>query len=636
MRISNLTRLTGFAVVLASLAVVAVSAASWDGIKIGGKQYGRLIDNKDLTADILPPPLYVLESYAYALDAETPAEAVAASGRIKTLKADFEARLAYWQDRDLEPRLKALLFDKSRPAASTFWTVALDRYLPAVKSADPQAIAAARLELKAAYMAQRAVVDAMIPLAAESTKTGEQAAASSVMWTQMIVGALMLLLAVLAVFNIVIVARRVAGPLTIMKDFMLRLADGDLSQRPPFQGRKDEVGEMARAVQVFRQNAMDLQTSTGERAALEQETAAERRRTEAERQRLAREQQVVLDALGASLARLAQADVTARLEGLPEGYGALQTDFNRALDVLRSTLVEVSDVVQRFTVGTDQIAEASDDLSRRTEHQAASLEQTAAALDELTATVKTSSAGAGEAATLVAAARQEAGASREVVELAVGAMSAIERSSSEISQIIGVIDEIAFQTNLLALNAGVEAARAGDAGRGFAVVASEVRALAQRSASAAKEIKVLIQASSTQVLDGVRLVGQTGESLQRIVQRVSEIDGLVADIALAAKEQATGIHEVNLAVNHMDQVTQSNAAMVEQSTAATQSLRADAADLSRTVARFNLGGSGPRQETPSAPQRPVATPVVAARERVRTYVTARGGARPADDGWDSF
>ena len=636
MRISNLTRLTGFAVVLASLAVVAVSAASWDGIKIGGKQYGRLIDNKDLTADILPPPLYVLESYAHALDAETPADAVVASNRIRSLKADFEARLDYWEKRDLDPRLKALLFDQARPAASKFWTVALDRYLPAVKSADAQAITAARHELKAAYMAQRAVVDAMVPLAAESTKTGEEAAASGVMWTQVIVGALMLLLALLAVVNIVIVTRRVAGPLANMKDFMLRLADGDLSQRPPYQGRRDEVGEMARAVQVFRQNAIDLQTSTGERVALERETAAERSRTETERQKLAQEQQAVLNALGASLARLAQADVTARLEGLPEGYGALQTDFNRAIDVLRATLVEVSDVVQRFTVGTDQIAEASDDLSRRTEHQAASLEQTAAALDELTATVKTSSAGAGEAASLVAAARQEAGASREVVEMAVGAMSAIERSSSEISQIIGVIDEIAFQTNLLALNAGVEAARAGDAGRGFAVVASEVRALAQRSASAAKEIKVLIQASSTQVLDGVRLVGQTGESLQRIVERVSEIDGLVADIALAAKEQATGIHEVNLAVNQMDQVTQSNAAMVEQSTAATQSLRADAADLSRTVARFNLGRSGPRLAPPGAPQRPVATPVGTARERVRTYVTARGGARPADDGWDSF
>ena len=621
---------------MASLAVVAVSAASWDGIKIGGSQYAQLIDNKDLTADILPPPLYVLESYAHALDAETPADAVAASGRIKTLKADFEARLDYWQNRDLDPRLKALLFDKSRPAAAAFWTVALDRYLPAVRSADPQAIAAARVELKAAYMAQRAVVDDMIPLAAEDTAAGEATAASGVMRTQVIVGALMLLLAVLAVLNIVIVARRVAGPLANMKDFMLRLADGDLSQRPPYQGRKDEVGEMARAVQVFRQNAMDLQTSSGERMALEREAAAERSRTEAERQRLAQEQQAVLDALGASLARLAQADVTARLDGLPKSYGSLQTDFNRALDVLRATLVEVSDVVQRFTVGTDQIAEASNDLSRRTENQAASLEQTAAALDQLTATVRTSSAGAGEAASLVAVARQEAGASREVVDLAVGAMSAIERSSTEISQIIGVIDEIAFQTNLLALNAGVEAARAGEAGRGFAVVASEVRALAQRSASAAKEIKVLIQASSIQVLDGVRLVGQTGESLQRIFQRVSEIDGLVADIAQAAKEQATGIHEVNLAVNQMDQVTQSNAAMVEQSTAATQSLRADAADLSRTVARFNLGGSGPCQASPSAPQRPAATPVLAARERVRSYVTARGGARPAEDGWDSF
>ncbi|MGH6955246.1 MAG: methyl-accepting chemotaxis protein, partial [Caulobacteraceae bacterium] len=239
--------------------------------------------------------------------------------------------------------------------------------------------------------------------------------------------------------------------------------------------------------------------------------------------------------------------------------------------------------------GSGEISQAADNLSKRTEQQAASLEETAAALDEITATVRKTAEGANHAREIVSTARADAEQSGEVVRRAVGAMSAIEQSAQQISQIIGVIDEIAFQTNLLALNAGVEAARAGDAGKGFAVVASEVRALAQRSADAAKEIKALISASTQQVGQGVDLVGQTGQSLERIVGQVAEITGVVSEIAASAQEQATGLQEVNTAVNQMDQVTQQNAAMVEQSTAASHSLSQEAGELARLVGRFKVG-----------------------------------------------
>jgi methyl-accepting chemotaxis protein len=291
--------------------------------------------------------------------------------------------------------------------------------------------------------------------------------------------------------------------------------------------------------------------------------------------------------------------------------------------------------------GSDEISQASDNLSRRTEQQAASLEETAAALDQITATVRKTAAGAKEASQVVAVARADAEKSGKVVSQAVSAMTEIETSSNQISQIIGVIDEIAFQTNLLALNAGVEAARAGEAGRGFAVVAQEVRALAQRSADAAKEIKTLISTSTQQVEAGVSLVGQTGEALTRIVEQVAAIDNLVREISASASEQATGLNEVNTAVNQMDQVVQQNAAMVEEATAATHSLKNEAKALAEMVARFRVAEAamGTSQAAPRANDRPpvdepAPRPAVSARPG-RASSSAAAAVAVRDD-WEEF
>ncbi len=302
------------------------------------------------------------------------------------------------------------------------------------------------------------------------------------------------------------------------------------------------------------------------------------------------EQTEVVDQLAQALIYLSRGDLTWRLEQPFAGrYESLRADFNNALAKLQEAMREIAGNASTMTAGVADMSRASDELARRTEHQAASLVEIAATLDEITATVQSTADSANQANAAAAAAHQEAERSDPVVSEAVEAMTLIETSSGQIGQIIGVIDEIAFQTNLLALNAGVEAARAGDAGRGFAVVAQEVRALAQRSANAAREIKELIGVSGQQVSAGVERVGRTREALGRIVARVIEIDTQVKAIAASAREQATGLAEVNATMGQLDQVVQQNAAMVEETTAAAHALSSESQELAERVDMFDIG-----------------------------------------------
>ena len=331
-------------------------------------------------------------------------------------------------------------------------------------------------------------------------------------------------------------------------------------------------------------------------------TAVEAERLAAERDK-AEQTKLIVDSIGAGLSALATGDLTQRVSAdLTGPFAKLKEDFNGALSRLQETLRSVLTTTGGITTGAGEIAQAADDLSKRTEQQAASLEETAAALEEITATVKKTAENAKAASAIVSTARGAAEDGGQIVDTAIKAMGQIEQSSKQITDIIGVIDEIAFQTNLLALNAGVEAARAGDAGKGFAMVASEVRALAQRSSEAAREIKTLIKASSEHVGSGVRLVGESGQALRKIVAQVVEINSLVTEMAQAAQQQSTGIEEVNTAVTQMDQVTQQNAAMVEQSTAASRNLAGETAQLSELVAFFAVGGEAPAQKRAPAPR----------------------------------
>ncbi len=378
-------------------------------------------------------------------------------------------------------------------------------------------------------------------------------------------------------------------PVEAMTRAMGRLASGDLNVAIPAVGRRDEIGHMAAAVLTFKQNAEEKVRLEAE-AEIQRVAAEQARIAQAERDaEAARQQAEVVEGIAAGLDRLSNGQLAFRLNAAfaPE-YEKLRADFNAAMAKLQSTMSVIVDRSSAIGASAHEISQASNDLSRRTEQQAAALEETAAALEQITATVIRSAENAVEAGGVVKAARSEAVEGQAVVGRAVVAMGEIERSSNEIGNIIGVIDEIAFQTNLLALNAGVEAARAGDAGRGFAVVASEVRALAQRSAEAAKEIKTLISDSSRQVGEGVQLVGDTGEALKRIGGQIERVTAITGEIVASSQEQSSGLQQVNTAVAQMDQVTQQNAAMVEEATAASHSLAQDARELDRMMGQFSL------------------------------------------------
>ena len=554
----------------------------------------------------------------------------------------FEASVAALGAANLTPEEQALV-EKAKTDAAAWRT---EFGTPLTEAAlDPSRIEAARRvvidsgdRVRVTHITKAVTEIRDMEIERMNVRDAEQASAITASFIALAVGGLILVAA--AVFLGVQLSILMVAPVRRMTGAMSVMANGKLDVAIPDTDRKDEVGAMAQAMQVFRDNGLRAKALETETESMRDQSEVERRRREAMAQQEAAENTVVIESLGKGLSALAEGDLIYRIDApFPDRSEILKTDFNRSISRLEETVTGVLGSVQGIDSGAGEISQASEDLSRRTEQQAAALEETAAALDEITVTVKKTAEAANQAADVTNGARKSAEASGAVVMNAVEAMQKIEDGSRQISQIVGVIDEIAFQTNLLALNAGVEAARAGESGRGFAVVASEVRALAQRSAEAAKEIKTLISKSGSEVENGVRLVSQAGSALQAIASQVDDISALVVEIAASAKEQATGLQEINVAVNQMDQVTQQNAAMVEQATAASTALRQETAELSSEVAFFQVSaGKGAARNAPAAASsRSMTRPSPRIEQRVIKVAGGRDIAVGANsDGWEEF
>ncbi|BDV34867.1 methyl-accepting chemotaxis protein [Methylocystis iwaonis] len=617
--------LAGFAVSLLA------SSVALHRLEIGGPAYEKIVAGKDLVADILPPPAYVIESYLEAhLALREPKEMQAHLERLQQLKSDYSARREFWRRSEVLPAELKALVARSDDDVQKFWRT-IETSLPAaLKSGDSTQISRAMAELTSAYNAHRAVVDEMVVKANEFSSQAEANAAFEAKLFLSVMFGLAALVFVSMWAVIRYLRRRSCEPLGALAAYLEQLTEGRYGESVPYTNNSDEIGGVARAVDLFRETLIEREQSRL-RAAEDEHRHREERRLAEERAILA-ERELVSASIGAGLSELSAKNLDYRMDrDLPEAYARLQLDFNAAIEQLENAVAVVKSGVGAIAPGAESIASAAEELSGQAQQQAEGLERASSALHEITESARHIAVGAGEANKIVGATRTEAEESGAVVRRAVEAINLIEKSSQSIGQIIAVVDEIAFQTNLLALNAGVEAARAGEAGRGFAVVASEVRALAQRSAEAAKEIKTLISASSTEVAQGVELVGLAGTALGKIVTNVFNLERAVADIASSAREQAAGLTDVNSVVSQIDRNTQKNAQMAEEMTVASRALQEETSNLALTVRDFRLTQDALASVREVA-ARPAAAPVVAMKS------VGRGGAAlaPQQDDWDEF
>jgi methyl-accepting chemotaxis protein len=598
----------GVAMACIVLLAFVVAAYGVNRIRLGGPLHQQNQQISDFVSDILPPPEYVLEPYLEAtLLINDPAASSVHIDRLARLEKDYLAEETHWTSSDLDADLKAQMANQSAASAHEFWREVDGKFVPAVRAGDHDGMIASYARLSSIYTTHRTQIDTLVALAQKKQHDISDTSA----WIIAIVASVLGLMAVAILgmigFAINVLHRFVISPIDVIAGQLGQMTHGDFTVTIAEPQGENEITAIQSAAIAFRDAGIT---------------------------KLARDEQqnFVVKELADGLMALAQGDLSRQLQRpFAPSYEDLRRTFNETVVRLSELLVDVSSSAERVAIGAKEIRQASDDLAKRNEHQAAKVEHANHAVTQLATMVGETASNAASVQRSIASTHSEASEGGKVVRKATEAMAAIERSAQEISQIIGVIDGIAFQTNLLALNAGVEAARAGDAGRGFAVVANEVRGLALRSAEAATDIKKLITKSSEQVGSGVALVSETGTLLDQIVASVGEISTRVTEIADGTQKQAARLNEVSGGMNEMDRMTQQNAAMVEQSAAAAHSLDTESTQLSTMVGQFRT-----RTTRPATQAKPRALP---ASPPQRVKLVANGGfAQAGSDagGWDAF
>ena len=600
----------GFAIAGAVFAAILFGAYDIQQIRMGGSLHKVEREITDFNADIMPPSQFVVEPFMEATllidEPQTLKERRAELAELKAAYADGQAR---WRASNLDPQLKSE-HQRASQSADAFWRELEQSFLPAADRGDTEAMDRSHTRMTEIYTEHRDAIHALAKRAAEVHARVVADAEASLFWMIGLLGLLVTGIFGMLLYSVRYLMRNAIDPLAETAQIMGAMAGGNLEAGVRTVHRDDEIGEMTRTLEVFRASAIAQRDAEAK-------------------------QRFVVETLSSALDELAEGNLTHRIATpLAAEYETLRSTFNGSVERLAELLRRVTQSASGVSTGAAEIRAASDDLALRNEQQAASLEETAAAMNQVTGIVRDSARNAAEVQRSITEAHREATDGGAVVRSAIEAMDAIEKSAEEITQIINVIDGIAFQTNLLALNAGVEAARAGDAGKGFAVVANEVRALAQRSADAAKDIKELITASTQQVGGGVTLVGQTGELLEKIVGRVGEISERVTEIARSAESQSVNLEQVNAAVSEMDRMTQQNAAMVEQSTAAARSLAEESRELTSLVGQFNTGAermsADPVPFPASAARRKAAAPAPVVQGNLAVSLDA------SDEDWTEF
>lgn len=556
------------------VAVLLIAGFSVNQIRFGGPIHHENQLLNDLNGDILPPPLYVVEAQMEVARIQSkPSTLPEHRDRLVVLEKAYRDRIAHWQQSDLPAEIERQVLKEVAPAADAYWQEIRSSFLPAHQRGDLAAGAQSLERLEGLYSRQRRAVDGLVAsVAAERDRVKESSdstiAATIALQIALAVGILALIQFALRYLN-----QKVIGPVNRISGQLQAMTGGNFAVQLDQPEGNDEIATLQGAALAFRDAGMA--------------------REEAERA-----QAQVVAGLDHGLKALAAGDLTTRLhEPFPQGYEELRAAFNQSADRLSDLLGSILQSIDAVATGASEIRAASDDLAHRNEQQAAGVEESAASIRQVTDVIAQSAQEARKTQQAMAEAHTKASHGSEVVTRTVAAMDRIQGSANEIQQIIAVIDGIAFQTNLLALNAGVEAARAGEGGKGFAVVASEVRALAQRSAEAANEIKGLISASGEHVSAGVSLVGETGDLLGQIINWIGEMNRTLTQIADNSENQAVSLKQAATAITDMDRVTQQNAAMVEESTAAARSLADEASALRGAISQFQVN-KGPAAGKP--------------------------------------